>query len=76
MKDHQAIQFQIYLEVLFCYVINILKDIQSGYFKDNDLNTDNLRKYDVPDFYKLYIACVCIHPDYQNTSAFSSYFSL
>lgn len=48
----------------------LYEDIQSGYFKDNDLNTDNLRKYDVPDFYKLYIACVCIHPDYQNTSAF------
>lgn len=48
----------------------LYEDIQSGYFKDNDLTTDNLRKYDVPDFYKLYIACVCIHPDYQNTSAF------
>lgn len=48
----------------------LYEDIQSGYFKDNDLSTDNLRKYDVPDFYKLYIACVCIHPDYQNTSAF------
>lgn len=44
--------------------------IQSGYFKDNDLSTVNLRRYDVPDFYKLYIACVCIHPKYQNTSAF------
>lgn len=48
----------------------LYEDIQSGYFKDNDLTTENLRKYDVPDFYKLYIACVCIHPDYQNTSAF------
>lgn len=50
-------------------------DIQSGYFKDNDLSTDNLRKYDVPDFYKLYIACVCIHPDYQNTSAFNKLYN-
>ena len=48
----------------------LYEEIQSGYFKDNDLTTENLRKYDVPDFYKLYIACVCIHPDYQNTSAF------
>lgn len=48
----------------------LYESIQSGYFKDNDLDTTNLRKYDVPDFYKLYIACVCIHPDYQNTSAF------
>lgn len=50
-------------------------EIQSGYFKDNDLSTDNLRKYDVPDFYKLYIACVCIHPDYQNTSAFNKLYN-
>ncbi len=48
----------------------LYNDIQSGHFKDNDLSTDNLRKYDIPDFYKLYIACVCIHPKYQNTSAF------
>lgn len=50
-------------------------EIQSGYFKDNDLTTDNLRKYDVPDFYKLYIACVCIHPDYQNTTAFNKLYN-
>ena len=49
----------------------LYSEIQSGYFKDNDLSTDNLRKYDVPDFYKLYIACVCIHPEFQNTTAFS-----
>lgn len=48
----------------------LYEDIQSGYFKDNDLSTENIRKYDVPDFYKLYIACVCIHTNYQNTSAF------
>lgn len=50
-------------------------DIQSGYFKDNDLSTENIRKYDIPDFYKLYIACVCIHPDYQNTSAFNKLYN-
>ena len=50
-------------------------EIQSGYFKDNDLTTDNLRKYDIPDFYKLYIACVCIHPDYQNTTAFNKLYN-
>lgn len=44
--------------------------IQSGYFKDNDLNTDNLRRYDMPDFYKLYVASIAIHPKYQNTDAF------
>jgi len=53
----------------------LYEDIQSGYFKDNDLSTDNLRKYDIPDFYKLYIACVCIHPEYQNTSAFNKLYN-
>lgn len=53
----------------------LYENIQSGYFKDNDLSTDNLRKYDIPDFYKLYIACVCIHPDYQNTSAFNKLYN-
>lgn len=53
----------------------LYSEIQSGYFKDNDLNTDNLRKYDVPDFYKLYIACVCIHPEYQNTTAFNKLYN-
>ena len=53
----------------------LYSSIQSGYFKDNDLSTINLRKYDIPDFYKLYIACVCIHPDYQNTSAFNKLYN-
>ena len=53
----------------------LYKEIQSGYFKDNNLTIENLRKYDVPDFYKLYIACVCIHPDYQNTSAFNKLYN-
>ena len=53
----------------------LYKDIQSGVFKDNDLSTENLRKYDIPDFYKLYVACVCIHPVYQNTSAFHTLYN-
>lgn len=53
----------------------LYESIQSGFFKDNDLSTENLRKYDIPDFYKLYVACVCIHPDYQNTAAFSKLYN-
>ena len=53
----------------------LYKEIQSGYFKDNDLSTENIRKYDIPDFYKLYVACVCIHPKYQNTSAFHTLYN-
>lgn len=45
--------------------------IQSGDFKDNDLSTDGIRQYDMADFYKLYVAAVCIHPKHQNTTAFN-----
>lgn len=45
--------------------------IQSGNFKDNDLSTDGIRQYDMADFYKLYVASVCIHPKHQNTTAFN-----
>lgn len=49
--------------------------ILSGDFKDKDFNTDNILQYDFPDFYKLYIASVAIHPDYQNTTAFTKLYS-
>lgn len=54
---------------------DLFNDIKSGNFKDNDLSIDNIRQYDIPDFYKLYIACVCIHPKFQNTSAFSKLYN-
>lgn len=50
---------------------DLFKIIQSGDFKDNDLSTDYIRQYNMADFYKLYVAAVCIHPNYQNTSAFN-----
>ena len=49
----------------------LFKNIQSGDFKDNDLSTDGLRQYDMADFYKLYAASVCVHPQFQNTLAFN-----
>lgn len=49
----------------------LFNKIQSGDFKDNDLSTDGIRQYDMADFYKLYIATVCIHPKDQNTTAFN-----
>ncbi|AFA47439.1 toll/interleukin-1 receptor domain-containing protein [Acetobacterium woodii] len=49
----------------------LFQKIQSGNFKDNDLSTDGIRQYDLEDFYKLYVAAVCIHPDHQNTMAFN-----
>lgn len=49
----------------------LFNKIQSGDFKDNDLSTDGIRQYDIADFYKLYVAAVCIHPKHQNTTAFN-----
>ena len=49
----------------------LFERIQSGDFKDNDLSTDGIRQYDMADFYKLYVAAVCVHPAYQNTLAFN-----
>ena len=49
----------------------LFQKIQLGDFKDNDLSTDGIRQYDLEDFYKLYVAAVCIHPDCQNTTAFN-----
>ncbi|MDE6021625.1 MAG: toll/interleukin-1 receptor domain-containing protein [Ruminococcus sp.] len=49
----------------------LFNKIQSGDFKDNDLSTDGIRQYDMADFYKLYVAAVCIHPNHQNTTAFN-----
>jgi len=60
---------------LFPVTDDLYKEIKSGNFKDNDLNTKNIRTYDIPDFYKLYIACVCVHPDYQNTTAFNKLYN-
>jgi hypothetical protein len=55
---------------LFPVTDDLYEEIKSGNFKDNDLNTKGIRTYDIPDFYKLYVACVCIHPDFRNTEAF------
>jgi GNAT superfamily N-acetyltransferase/uncharacterized protein (DUF1499 family) len=55
---------------LFPVTDDLYEDIKSGNFKDNDLNTKGIRIYDIPDFYKLYVACVCVHPDYRNTTVF------
>ena len=50
---------------------DLYNKIQSGDFVDNDLSTDCIRQYNMADFYKLYIAAVCVHPEHQNTSAFN-----
>ncbi|MHB8076582.1 toll/interleukin-1 receptor domain-containing protein [Desulfosporosinus fructosivorans] len=51
------------------------EEIMSGDFKDKDFSVDNILQYNFPDFYKMYIASVAIHPDYQNTNAFTKLYN-
>lgn len=44
--------------------------IKSGNFPDINIRTTHIRKFEYPDFYKLYISSICIAPSYQNTEAF------
>ena len=60
---------------LFPVTDDLYEDIKSGDFKDNELDTKDIRRYDFPDFYKLYVACVCIHPNYHNTTVFHKLYS-
>ncbi|MCI9654193.1 toll/interleukin-1 receptor domain-containing protein [Thomasclavelia cocleata] len=50
---------------------DLYKKILSGNFKDKDFNEDGLLQYNFENFYRLYVAAVAIHPDYQNTNAFN-----
>lgn len=44
--------------------------MKSGVFPDVNISTAHIRKFDYPDFYKLYISSICIAPEYQNSEAF------
>ncbi|MDR2970387.1 MAG: toll/interleukin-1 receptor domain-containing protein [Bacteroidales bacterium] len=48
----------------------LVAEIKSGNFKDNDLTIKHIRQYDEFDnIYKVYLACIAIHPEYQGTRA-------
>lgn len=49
----------------------LYQKIISGDFIDNNLSTEGIRQYNMSDFYKIYIAAVCVHPKHQNTMAFN-----
>lgn len=44
--------------------------IESGNYIDTYIPLSEIRQYDLPDFYKLYMCSVCIDPVYQNTNVF------
>lgn len=49
---------------------NIFDQIKSGNFDDTKFTIDDIRQYDIPGFYKLYLCSFCIHPAYNTTTAF------
>lgn len=44
--------------------------IRSGSFDDTNISIKDIRQYDIPGFYKLYLCSFCIHPSYNTTNAF------
>lgn len=48
----------------------IFNKISSGNFDDTQFTIDDIRQYDIPGFYKLYLCSFCIHPAYNTTAAF------
>ena len=74
---HIAIKDSIANKVIgYCALLPITEEtyakILSGDFKDKDFNQDSIRQYDLPsDIYKLYVAGLALHPNYQNTNAFT-----
>ncbi len=49
---------------------SLYEQIKSGTFDDTELSIDDIRQYDIPGFYKLYLCSFCIHPAYNATTAF------
>lgn len=48
----------------------LFKKIKSGNFDDTQISINDIRQYDIPGFYKLYLCSFCIHPAYNTTAAF------
>lgn len=49
---------------------SIFEQIQKGDFDDTRFSSKDIRQYDMPGFYKLYLCSFCIHPAYNTSAAF------
>ncbi len=54
---------------------SLYESIQSGNFDDTLIGVKDIKQYDMPGFYKLYLCSFCIHPDYNTTSAFKTIYT-
>lgn len=48
----------------------LFSKIESGEYVDTHIPIDEIRLYDLPDLYKLYLCSFCVDPEYKNTDAF------
>lgn len=48
----------------------IFEQIKKGDFDDTRFGIKDIRQYDMPGFYKLYLCSFCIHPAYNTSAAF------
>lgn len=49
---------------------SVFEQIQKGDFDDTCFSIEDIRQYDMPGFYKLYLCSFCIHPAYNTSAAF------
>ncbi|WP_341479122.1 toll/interleukin-1 receptor domain-containing protein [Heliobacterium chlorum] len=47
----------------------LFEKISSGEYIDTHISTEDIRLYNLPDFYKLYLCSLCVDPEYTHTSA-------
>jgi len=49
---------------------DLFNQISSGNFDDTIISNSDIRQYDIPGFYKLYMSSICVHPKYNGSIAF------
>jgi len=49
---------------------DLFNQISCGNFDDTIISTSDIRQYDMPGFYKLYMSSICVHPKYNGSIAF------
>lgn len=58
--------------IAFCTILPVSEEWYSAFRKgkisDTSMDLLDIRQYNLPDFYNIYISSVCVHPDYQGVS--------
>ncbi len=49
---------------------SLFAEIEKGNYVDTHIPISEIREYNIPDFYKLYLCSFCVHPEYHNSNAF------